>query len=201
LSLLIFPMAIGLGLVAKPLIAVVLSPAWQGVAPLLTVLSAVSVFRPISWVLSSYMEANLQTARYMWLEIAKLFVLIGSIAVLSRWGLLWAAGGVGVAFGLAAIIGVWVVLEEGPSPARVLRGFAQPLVACGAMVAAVLAARHALWGALPSWLELMIEIALGAVVYVGVALVVCRETARDFLGLARGVVRARRGGAADVVAE
>jgi PST family polysaccharide transporter len=197
LSLLIFPMAIGLGLVATPLIAVALSPQWQGVAPLLTVLSALSVFRPVTWVVSTYMESNLQTRRYMWLEIVKLGVLIGAIAVLSRWGLEWAAAGVGVAFGLAAVIGVWLVLDDGPSPAKVARGFLEPLLACGVMVAVVLAMRHALGGSVGPWAELFLEIGVGGVTYVIAALAICRATARDFLTLAKGVLRGKRGGDAD----
>ena len=193
LSLLIFPMAVGLGLVAKPLIAVALSPEWQGVAPLLTVLAALSVFRPVTWVISTYMEANLQTRRYMWLEIVKLGVLLGSIALLSRWGVVWAAAGVGVAFGFAAIFGVWMVLHDGPSPARVARGFVEPLLACGVMVAVVLGLRHAIDGAAGRWGELVIEIGAGAVSYVAAALVICRATARDFLALAKGVLRGKRG--------
>jgi PST family polysaccharide transporter len=195
LSLLIFPMAIGLGLVAKPLIAVALSPQWQGVAPLLTVLSALSVFRPITWVVSTYMEANLQTGRYMWLEIVKLFVLLGAIAILSRWGLLWAAGGVGVAFGFSAIAGVWLVVKDGPSPARVARGFLEPLAACAVMVGATLALRHAIAGSVSPWIDLFAEIGVGAVSYVVAALVICRDTSRDFLSLAKGVLRGKRGDA------
>lgn len=196
LSLLIFPMAIGLGAVAPPLIRVVLSSQWQGVAPLLTVLSVVSVFRPITWVVSSYMEANDRTGRLMWLEIVKLVVLLGAIAVLSRFGLAWAAGGVGVAFGFAAIAGVWLVVQDGPSPWRVARGFAEPLAACGVMVATVLGVRHAFAGDLRPWLDLAIEIVVGGVSYVIAALILCRETTGDFLRLARGVVQRRRGGAA-----
>jgi lipopolysaccharide exporter len=197
LSLMIFPMAIGLGVVAPPLIAVVLSRDWQGVAPLLTVLSVVSVFRPITWVVSSYMEANERTGRLMWLELVKLFVLLGSIAALSRFGLVWAAGGVGIAFGFAAIAGVWLVVQDGPSPWRVARGFAEPLVACGVMVAVVLGVRHLIGGELRPWLDLLIEIVVGGATYVAAALLVCRETTRDFLHLARGVLQRRRGGAAD----
>lgn len=193
LSLLIFPMAIGLGLVAKPLIAVALAKDWQGVAPLLTVLSVLSVFRPITWVVSTYMESNLQVGRYMWLEVAKLFVLIASIAFLSRYGLLWAAGGVGVAFGASAIGGVWLVVQDGPSPWRVARGFLQPLAACGVMVAAVLGLRHVIEGHVPVWLDLIAEMATGAISYVIAALILCRDTAHDFLRLAKGVLRGKRG--------
>jgi hypothetical protein len=85
LSLLIFPMAIGLGLVAYPLIAVIL-PAneWQEVAPVLAVLACLSIFRPITWVLSAYMEAERKTTHLMMIELAKVGLLLGGIVVLRR---------------------------------------------------------------------------------------------------------------------
>jgi hypothetical protein len=140
------------------------------------------------------MESNMQTRRYMWLEIVKLGVLLLSIALLSRWGLEAAAAGVGVAFGFAAIVGVWAVLGDGPSPVKVARGFLEPLLACGVMVAVVLAMRHALVGSVGPWAELVLEIAVGGATYVVAALVICRGTARDFLTLAKGVLRGKRGG-------
>jgi PST family polysaccharide transporter len=192
LSLIIFPMAIGLGLVATPLVRVALSSEWQGVAPLLTVLSALSVFRPVTWVVSTYMEASLQTRRYMWLEIIKLFVLLAAIAFLSRWGILWAAGGVGVAFGFAAVAGVLIVVPESRARARIARGFLQPLMACGVMAIAVLGLRHVLDGNVAPWVDLIAEIAVGGIAYTIAALIICRDTARDFLGLLKGVLRGKR---------
>ena len=62
LSLIIFPLAIGLGVVAYPLIALLLPDnKWQEVAPLLAVLTSISVFRPITWVMSAYLEAEAKT--------------------------------------------------------------------------------------------------------------------------------------------
>jgi len=191
LSIIIFPMAIGLGLVAEPLVRTLLPPDWRDVSPLLTILSVVSVFRPITWVVSTYMEAGERTTSLMWLEISKLVVLLASIAVLSRFGLLWAASGVGIAFGSSAIIGVFLVVRGAAARWRVFLGFFEPLIACAAMAAAVLAFR---WGvALDTpWLELLIEIAIGGAAYVAVALVVCRGTARDLLGLVKGLRRGKR---------
>src|SRR5204863_4930747 len=77
LSLIIFPLAVGLGLVAYPLVALILpSNEWQLVAPLLVVLACLSVFRPIVWVLSAYLEAESKTNRLMILEIVKVALLI-----------------------------------------------------------------------------------------------------------------------------
>jgi lipopolysaccharide exporter len=194
LSLIIFPLAIGLGLVANPLIALVFSAEWQGVAPLLTVLTVLSVFRPITWVLGAYMEAQDRTGRLMWLEIIKLGLLIGGLFALQSYGLRWAACAVGIAYGLTAIAGVVIVAREGSSVSRLLVGFLQPLLACAVMAAAVLGVRVLLENAdTHVGIQLVVEIAVGAVSYVIAALVLCRATAKDLLQLTRSVLRRRRG--------
>jgi PST family polysaccharide transporter len=200
LALILFPLATGLGVVAEPLIALVLPAAWQGVAPLVSVLSALSVFRPITWVLSAYLQARGQTGRLMFLELANLVLLLGGIWVLSPLGLEWSAAAVGIAYGINAVAGVWLVSRNGLSVRRVALGFAQPLVACAAMVAGVLAARTMLEGAVPVGAQLAIEIAVGALVYVCVALVVCRATAHALIELARDLMWRRRAGEAREVA-
>jgi PST family polysaccharide transporter len=192
-------MAVGLGLVAEPLIAVVLpADKWQQVAPLLTVLATLSVFRPLTWVLSTYMEAQDRTARMMFLELGKLAIMLGGIYALSPFGVVVASGAVGFAFGINAAAGVVMVVmddrKHGPSARRLLIGFLQPLAACAAMAGVVLALRfQVLNGAgLPAAVVLAIEIVVGAAVYVAVALVVCRATAKDLLSLLKKVARRGR---------
>jgi PST family polysaccharide transporter len=192
LSLIIFPLAVGLGLVAYPLIALIL-PAndWQLVAPLLTILACLSVFRPITWVLSAYMEAEAKTNRLMILELAKIALLIGGIVVLQPYGVRLASGAVGLAFGVTAVAGVLLVMREGPSPRRLLAGFVQPIAACGVMAAAVWAVRDGLKAAdldHPALLFVAMSVT-GAAVYVGAALVLCRATARDLLDLMKKALR------------
>jgi PST family polysaccharide transporter len=189
LSLVIFPLAVGLGLVAYPLIAAIL-PAnnWQAVAPLLVVLACLSVFRPITWVLSAYLEAEAKTNRLMWLEIAKVGLLIGGIAVLAPFGLRTAAGAVGIAFGATAIAGVALVVREGPRPARLLVGFIQPLAACAVMASVVWLVARGLDG-VPPLAEVAIEIIVGAIAYVLAAFAIARETSRDLLQLLKKALR------------
>ncbi|MBC7976212.1 MAG: oligosaccharide flippase family protein, partial [Myxococcales bacterium] len=104
LSLIIFPLAVGLGLIAYPLISLILPDnSWQDVAPLLTILACLSVFRPITWVLSAYLEAESKTNRLMFLEIGKVVLLIGGIAALHPQGLHAASAAVGIAFGATAL--------------------------------------------------------------------------------------------------
>jgi lipopolysaccharide exporter len=198
LSLIIFPLAVGLGLIADPLIALLFKPEWQGIAPLLTVLTVLSVFRPITWVLSAYMEAQDRTRQLMFLEVAKVGVLIGGFFALQSFGLRWASTSVGIAFGLNAIAGVWIVSREGPSAARLTIGFIQPLLASGVMAAAVLGLRYFLDDStLPLIVQLAAEIGVGAIAYVIAAFALCRATVKDFLQLLRGMRKKRRGGDGD----
>lgn len=188
LAIVIFPLAIGLGLVAYPLISTILpADRWQEVAPLLVVLSVLSVFRPISWVLSAYMVAESKTGRLMWLEIGKVFALLGGIALLAPFGLRVASAAVGIAFGLTAIAGVALVAREGPSPMRLFVGFAQPLGACGVMSLAVWLAGRALGlcGITLPGVVLALEIVTGAVAYVAAVLAIAPSRSRDLLGVLR----------------
>jgi lipopolysaccharide exporter len=192
LSLVIFPLAVGLGLVAYPLIALILPHNdWQGVAPLLTVLASLSVFRPITWVLSAYLEAESKTNRLMFLELGKVVVLLGGMALLAPYGVRAASGAVGIAFGLAAIAGVAIVVREGVSPVRMLVGFLQPIAACAVMAAAVwLCERGLLLADIdhPA-IVLPLEIVVGAIAYVAAALVLARKSSRDLLSLVRNALK------------
>jgi lipopolysaccharide exporter len=192
LSLIIFPLAVGLGLIAYPLIVLILPDnAWQEVAPLLAILACLSVFRPITWVLSAYLEAESKTNRLMFLEIGKIVLLIGGIAALHRQGVRVASTAVGIAFGATALAGIALVMREGPSPRRLAAGFLQPLAACAVMAAAVWAAHQLLVITHldhPA-IQLTVMVLVGALSYIAAALVLCRETARDLLGLAKKALR------------
>ncbi len=194
LALLIFPMAIGLGSVAESLIAVILNEEWQGVAPLLTVLASVSVFRPIGWSLGAYLLSYSRTQLMMWMGIVDIIFLLGGVVALAPLGPVWACVGVGVGFGLSAIMGIVVVsLKNGPRLRDFLPGFVGPLLACGPMVAAVLGTRVGFdaLGVESDLISLLGEIIAGAVLYVPSALVLAPRTSRDFLGLVKSSIFAR----------
>jgi O-antigen/teichoic acid export membrane protein len=164
---------------------------WQEVAPLLVVLACLSVFRPITWVLSAYMEAEAKTNKLMWLEIAKVGLLIGGIAALAPLGPRIAACAVGIAFGATAIAGVGLVVREGPRPGRLLIGFLQPVLACGVMACAVWVVGRALSaaGVERPMVYVVVEIVVGAFVYVAAALAIARDSSRDLLQLLRKALK------------
>ncbi|HEX4420714.1 MAG TPA: oligosaccharide flippase family protein [Kofleriaceae bacterium] len=199
LSLIIFPLAVGLGLIAQPLIALILpANGWQEVAPLLAILACLSVFRPITWVLSAYLEAESKTNRLMFLEFGKIALLLGGIAALHHRGVRAASFAVGIAFGVSAVAGVLLVMREGPSPRRLLIGFLQPLAACGVMAAAAWAVRDGLIAIHLDHPAIVLTsmILTGAGVYVAAAFALCRSTTLDLLDLLKQALRRAPAGAA-----
>jgi lipopolysaccharide exporter len=185
LALIVFPLAVGLGAVADTLVAAIFNAQWQGLAPFLTILAALSVTRPVGWIVSSYLQSRGRTRVIMVLDIGRAFAVLASILALSPLGPLAAAAGVGIAFGLHALASLWAVrlIDQVPASA-ILASMVGPLLACGAMVAAVLGVRQA-YGELGPVPGLAIEIAVGAATYVAACFVVARRTTRDALALLR----------------
>lgn len=203
LCLVIFPLAVGLGAIAETLVATAYTAEWAGVAPLLTILSVLSVVRPIGWLIGSYLQVVARSKAIMLLEIIKVALIVGSMLALTfvarRAGLdeahvpVAAAAGVGVGYGLNAIFYLWSLRSEGIAFLSVLKPVLGPLFACGPMVAAILAARYGFtFTHVPNWARLVTEIVLGGLVYVPSALLIARGAARDFLGLLRKVLRRGR---------
>jgi len=162
LALIVFPLAVGLGAVADTLVAALFNQIWQGVAGYIAILSALSVARPIGWIVFSYLQARHRTRAAMVLELGKLAAILGSVALLGFFGPYWAATGVGLGFGLHALASMWLIEQsDGVPMKKMLSGMAGPLVACLPMT------------------------------YVMSALLIARTASADFLGLLRKSFRAR----------
>ena len=192
MSLVVFPMAVGLGSVAPTLIRCLLNDAWQGVAPLLVVLSVLSVARPMGWGVGAYLASMSRTRTIMLLDLLKLVLLFGGIVALSPLGPVWTAGAVGIAFGGQSLIKIGLVVRTDELPLRPLASAVlRPLAACAVMAAAVLATRSGLeaLGVESIGVRLVVEIAVGAITYVVAALIVARSIALDFLQLLRRALK------------
>jgi PST family polysaccharide transporter len=195
MALVVFPLAIGLGSVAPTLIRCILNDAWQGVAPLLTVLSVLSVVRPMAWGVSAYLASFSRTRTLMCLELLKLVLLFGCIVAFSSLGPVWTAASVGIAFGAQALVAIGLVIATDGVPAWPLASaLLRPLAACGVMAAAVLGVREGMIGSGVTAAKaiLPVEIVVGALVYVAAAFAIAGPTARDFLRLLRRALK--RGG-------
>ncbi len=188
LGLIMFPLAIGLGAVAPTAVNAFLDRRWAGVAPMLVILSALSITRPIGWTIESYLQACNRPRSTMILGIFKVFALLASIVAIGRNGPLWTCGAVGVAFALHALLSVLVVrLADGISIGKFFRGLLGPLLACAPMVLAVIGVHRGLQaiGFDRPKLSFVVEIIGGAVAYAAAVMVLGRKSASELIELVK----------------
>jgi lipopolysaccharide exporter len=186
LGVLVFPMGVGLSVVADPLVTVLLPATWHDMAPFLMALGSMSVFRPLGWVVDSYLKVTDKTRLLFFAELVKVVSLFTAIFLAPA--PIWATVGVGLAFALQSLTMIAMLgFVDGVSPLRFVPGFIGPVLACAVMAAAVLGARYGLiaLGLEDVGVRLVIEIAVGAVVYVPAAFVCAPAITRDVLGLLR----------------
>ena len=140
--LLVFPLAVGLGVVGPTLATTLLPPAWASLGPMLTVLSVLSVVRPIGWTIGSYLQTTQRSGVVMGLSAFRLVALLAAVGALGQaFGPLGACAGVGVAFTLHALASaLYVIRRDGlPGPA-LLAAIVRPLAACVPLALAALGA-------------------------------------------------------------
>ena len=196
-ALVVFPLAIGLGAVAPTLVGAFLGKEWEQVGPMLTVLSALAVVRPLGWTVGTYLSATDRPKVQMMLGIVHVVVLFGSMLLFGHFlGPLWACVAVGIGFSAHALASVgYVVVKDGVPVWDFARGFVMPLGACVPMVAGVLGVRYALSrvGVDVDGVNLAAEIVVGAICYIAGALVIARPISLDLIALLKEAVAKRRG--------
>lgn len=193
LALVVVPMAVGLASVAETLVKVILSPEWQGVAQFLVVLSAIAIFRPLNSVIASLLIATERNWTLMSFEVLRITVLFGGMWYLSRYGEVAAAAAVGLAMA-AQSVGILAVMTRQGFPAlKFLAELRGPVLAATFIVAVVWALRElfAGWTTAPQVLQLCVEVAAGALAYLGGVLLFARGTLDRFLGIVRQQLRKR----------
>jgi PST family polysaccharide transporter len=199
LALIVFPLATGLCAVSASLVAALFDARWETVAPMLALLSALSLARPVSYAVGSYLLAMGRTATASLLEVARLVLLLVSMLVLGRLGPLWLCAAVGWAVTTHAVVCLWVVSLDGIPLGATLRALARPLVACVPMVGAVYGVRYGLSSlgvACPS-VSLLLEIVVGALVFACAALIVARPIALELAALVKDMIARRKRQATD----
>lgn len=194
LMLIVAPLALGLGTIAPTLTRALFDPRWAEVAPMLTLLSALSVVRPIGWIGASYLQVKNRPRAIMRLEITKTVGLLIAIALLGRLGPLWACAAVGIAFALGSFGYFWVIRgTDGLTLRDQILPLLPPIIACAPMVLAMLAVRRgiAALGGTTDAVDLAAEFFVGAFVFLPSALLLAPAASRDLLGLLRTVLPRR----------
>jgi PST family polysaccharide transporter len=191
-SLVMLPLAFGLGTVANTIEQAFFAKKWAGIGAMLLFLAVLSAPRPMAQIVQSYFFAGQRRRVVAWIEWLSLGALMGAIATIGRISVLWTCGAVGVVFTLRTLALLWEVKRlDGIPLHRFLVPLFRPLVACVVMVAAILAVRPSLQN-LPPVIQLAIEVTLGTTVYLAGARLIFRAAATEFLDLIRSSISRRR---------
>lgn len=189
ISLIMFPLAFGLGAVAQTVVEALFDPKWASVGPMLMILAVLSAPRPLAQIVGSYFYAGHRMRVVPAVEWASLIAMVAGIETIGRLGIDWTCGVVGVVFVLRTLALMWMADRLDGIPLRsFLLPLLRPAVVCVAMVVAIAAARPSLHGLSPL-LQLVIEVALGAAVYLAGASLVFRADAVALLRMIRSSAR------------
>jgi len=193
MGLLVFPLGLGIFAVSDSLVAALLPLKWQGVAPVLSVLSLVIVVQPITWVAGPYLLAKGHNWSLSAQEFVKLFALGGGLILFAPLGAVWACAGIGLAYAIHALTYYIKLVRDGISAKSLAVAMALPLLPCVPMVFAVFGVRQVLatLGCGSPLVSLLSEIFVGAIVFVPSAFVLSGAIARDFLSLLRSSLSSR----------
>jgi len=194
MSLLISPLGVGLAAIAPTLTTALFNPAWAEIGSMLTILSIMTVMKPMTWSATAYLQAIGRTQLIMGLAVGRAVVVLTLLTVLGLMGgPLWAC--VGVCIGMAGHTVVTIVLTgrvTGVDARACLVGVGRPLIACIPVFLAVLACREVCTAFdIPAIVGIFVEVLAGAAAYFAAAFIVARSTAFEFIRLARATLSRR----------
>jgi O-antigen/teichoic acid export membrane protein len=187
-SLIMFPLSVGLATVAPTIVDAFFDPKWAGIEPMLVWLAALSIARPIANILAAYLYASNRPSVVLWIEWATLGGVGVAISTVGRLGITWACAWVGIVFVLRTLVGMWMVSRlDGVRLSAFLLPMTRPLSASVVMAAGVVAARSTFAG-LAAPIRLVEEIGLGAVLYGSGVLILAKSDCTEIVRVARAAL-------------
>lgn len=195
MAIVIAPLGVGLGAVAPSVVDAFFDPRWSSMAPMLAILSVMTVFRPMSWSAIAYLQAEEHTRPLMVLSFLRAVLLLGLVATFAYFGgPLAACTAAGIAFFGHGVLTVYVTGRLTGLPVLgYLMGVFRALLCCVPMYGSVTLMHWGLWAlGSPSVVSLPVEVLTGAVSYVAAVFVIDRSSARQLVGMARDIVKRRR---------
>lgn len=180
IGLLAFPLLVGLAVLAPDVMPLVFGAKWAPTAPLVSALCVLCLLQSVTGISGIGLLAQGRAAATVQLSVVS-FVLIGLALLLTRHhGIFWVTVALVVSHGASSLLQMHLMLRqvEGGWPV-VLRTVWRPMLAATAMGLALWLAREQMmhWAPLG---RLLAGIALGALVYVGLTLLVNRPGWLDF---------------------
>jgi PST family polysaccharide transporter len=187
-SLIMFPLSVGLATVAPTIVDTFFDPKWASIEPMLMWLAALSMARPIANILAAYLYASNRPGIVLWIEWATLGGVVAAISTVGRLGITWACAWVGIVFVLRTLAGMWTVSRlDGVRLSAFLLPMTRPLFASFVMAAGILAARSTFAG-LAAPIRLVEEIALGGILYGCGVLILAKSDCTEIVRVARAAL-------------
>ncbi|MDA8673848.1 lipopolysaccharide biosynthesis protein [Gammaproteobacteria bacterium] len=87
MELIVFPMMVGLAIVAKPLVLVLLTEKWLPIVPYLQLFCVIGVLYPIQLINLSVLNAQGRSDLFLRLQIIQYILIIITILITYRWGI------------------------------------------------------------------------------------------------------------------
>lgn len=194
LGLVASPLGVGLGAVAPTVVAAFFDERWAGMGPMLTILSVMTVFRPMTWSAVAYLQAVQKTRIVMYTSFARAVIVLSLVAVCGALGGIHAAcvgAGIGYAIHTVLTIAASSKVSGLPFMQYIVASF-RPILPCVPMFFGVYELGHLLaaWG-VPPLASLIVQIVAGAVIYAVSAFVLAGQSSRELLRVGLQALRRR----------
>jgi len=188
IALATFPATVGLALVARQAIPLVMGPKWNGMIVPLEVLSVYAAFRSIVALLPKVLTAVGNARFVMRVEVTGLVLMPLAFWIGSHWGIGGIAFGWVFAYPLIALPHYWKTLKTiEMSAADYIRALRPALDGSAAMILAVVGFQWMAGSRHSQWLSLLLEIGIGAAVYIGAVTLLHRERVTHFMTIAKRI--------------
>jgi O-antigen/teichoic acid export membrane protein len=182
----VFPMMLGLFIVAEPLVLFVLGERWEPIIPLVMIFSVMGIWQSVNTNVGNIYMAKGRTDWMMrWTVFASIITVTAFIIGL-RWGVIGVAMAYAVAnFCLAYPASAIPFRLIGLPYIELLRAVSRPLMASVFMAAGTGALRETLLNGLPLLWELALSIACGVILYFAGTLLFNRHQPSTLLAMLR----------------
>lgn len=192
MGLVVSPLAFGLGAVSPTVVHTFFDARWAPMAPMLVILSVMTMFRPITWSATAFLQAQQHVRLIMVMSFFRAALLLSVMAIAGKLGgPLWACASTALAFSCHSVTMIILTGRTEQISARdYLLNVARPVLACIPMFIGVLALARTLTAFdVPGVVSLVLQVVLGGVLYVAAAFVFARALANDLLTLLRKALR------------
>jgi lipopolysaccharide exporter len=192
LGLVASPLGVGLGAVAPTIVTAFFNAKWSGMGPMLTILSVMTVFRPMTWSAVAYLQAVQKTRIVMYASFFRAVIVLSAVAICGALGgILAACVGAGIGYAIHTLVTIAASSRISGLPfLRYIGASFRPLIPCVPMFLGVYELGHLLAShGVPAAVSLGIQVAVGGIIYIAAAFVFVAPSAKELLRVGRAALR------------